>query len=67
MFKCLPLFVRVWFLLNLGLALFPPVHWAVSGPAEVAGLPAALVYIYALSLSTAASVVVAYFADQGEA
>lgn len=64
MFSRLPLFVRVWFVLDLVLALFPPLHWAASGTDPIAGIPRALVYILALSAFITASVVVAYFVDR---
>lgn len=61
--QSLPLFVKVWFALDLFLALFPPLHWGVSRSEPVFGIPAALLYLFGLSLFMAASVVVAYFSD----
>lgn len=60
----LPLFVRLWFGLDLFLALFPPLHWAASGTETIFGLPRPLVYLYATSIFIAASVVVAYLCDK---
>ena len=61
----LPLFVRVWFGLDLFFALFPPLHWAASGTKTLFGLPQPLVYLYGTSAFIAASVVVAYLCDKG--
>jgi hypothetical protein len=61
----LPLFVRVWFGLDLILALFPPLHWVASGTETIFGLPQPLVYLYGTSVFIAASVVVAYLCDKG--
>jgi hypothetical protein len=60
----LPTFVKVWFAIDLVLALFPPVHWALSGSAPILGIPRVLFYIYGTSFITAASIVAAYFADR---
>lgn len=59
----LPLFVKVWFAVDLFLALFPPVHWAVSDAEPVAGVPMSLVYLGLTGLCIMLSVVVAYFCD----
>ncbi len=61
----LPLFVKIWFGLDLFLALFPPLHWAASGTEPILGVPRPLFYLYGTSLFIAASVVVAYFCDKG--
>jgi hypothetical protein len=61
----LPLFVRLWFGLDLCLALFPPLHWAASGTEAIFGVPRPLFYLYGTSLFIAASVVVAYLCDKG--
>ncbi len=60
----LPLFVRAWFVVDLVLALFPPVHWAMSGADPILGLPRSLFYIFGVSFVIAASVVAAYFSDR---
>lgn len=57
-------FIKVWFAIDLVLALFPPVHWAMSGSEQILGIPKALLYLYCTSSIIAASVVVAYFADR---
>lgn len=61
----LPMFMKVWFGLDLVLSLFPPIHWAVSGSAPVFGAPIVLVYIFGVSAFVALSLVVAYLADRG--
>lgn len=67
MFKRLPTFVKVWFLLDLAIALLPPLHWLASGSDSVFGVPRSLAYVYGLAIFVASSVVVAYFADRREA
>jgi hypothetical protein len=61
----LPFFVKLWFGLDLVLALFPPLHWAASGTQPIFGVPRPLFYLYGTSLFIAASVVVAYLWDKG--
>ncbi len=60
----LPLFIRIWFGLDLCLALFPPLHWAASGTEPIFGVPRPLFYLYGTSVFIAASVVVAYLSDR---
>jgi hypothetical protein len=60
----LPVFIKVWFVIDLVLALFPPVHWAMGGSDPILGIPRVLFYIYGTSFITAASIVAAYFADR---
>ncbi|HWU35609.1 MAG TPA: hypothetical protein VN023_10290 [Methylovorus sp.] len=56
--------VRAWFLLNVFVALFPPLHWAVSEHhAELLGLPATFVYFTAVSLSITLSILYAFWQD----
>lgn len=62
MFQRLPTYIKIWFALDLFLALFPPLHWAASGSDPVLGVPRSLLYIYSLCVFIALSVVVAYFA-----
>lgn len=62
MFKRLPVFIKIWFALDLFLALFPPIHWAASGGEPIFGVPRSLLYLYSLCVFIALSVVVAYFA-----
>lgn len=59
----LPLFVKAWFVLDLFLAWFPPLHWAASGADPVFGIPRALCYLFFVSAFIAASAVVAWFCD----
>jgi hypothetical protein len=59
----LPVLVKAWFVLDLFLAWFPPLHWAASGADLVFGLPRSLCYLFLASLFIAASVLVAYFSD----
>lgn len=66
MFARLPAFVKIWFFLDLVLALFPPLHWGLGTADPVQGLPRSLVYIYGTAIFVAASVVVAYFATREE-
>jgi hypothetical protein len=66
MFARLPLYVRIWLMLDLVVALFPPLHWAASGSDPIAGIPRSLFYIAASGTFIAASVVVAYFADRNQ-
>jgi hypothetical protein len=60
----LPAFIKAWFAVDLVLALFPPVHWAMSGVDPILGIPRSLFYIYGTSFVIAASVVAAYFSDR---
>jgi hypothetical protein len=57
-------FIKVWFAVDLILALFPPVHWAMSGSDPILGIPRALLYVYGTSSIIAASIVAAYFAGR---
>jgi hypothetical protein len=59
----LPMLVKAWFVLDLFLAWFPPLHWAASGADPVFGIPRSLCYLFAVSSFIATSVVVAYFCD----
>jgi hypothetical protein len=59
----LPWFIKAWFVLDLFLALFPPIHWLASDTAPVMGLPRSLVYLAGLGSFIAVSVVVAYLCD----
>ena len=60
----LPTFIKVWFAVDLVLALFPPVHWAMSGSDPILGIPRSLFYLYGTSCIIAASIVAAYFTDR---
>ena len=60
----LPSFIRVWFALDLLIALLPPLHWMAAGATPVLGMPRVLVYLLGASAFVAASVVVAYLQDE---
>ena len=60
----LPMFVRVWFVLDLLLAWFPPFHWLASGADPVFGIPRSLCYIFGVEVFIAASAVVACLCDR---
>jgi hypothetical protein len=59
----LPMLVKAWFVLDLFLAWFPPLHWTASGADLVLGIPRSLCYLLVLSLFIATSILVAYFSD----
>jgi len=60
----LPTFVKAWFILDLFLAWFPPLHWAASGADPfLFGVPRSFCYIVAVDFFIVASVLVAYFCD----
>ena len=64
----LPLFIRVWFALDLALALLPPLHWAAGAGGASFGVPHVLIYFLGASVFISASVLAAYLADRcGEA
>lgn len=60
----LPMLIKVWFAIDLVLALFPPVHWAMSGGDPILGVPRSLFYLYGTGALIAASIVTAYFSDR---
>jgi hypothetical protein len=60
----LPAYVKLWFVADLFLALFPPLQWAARGPDPIFGAPLALFYVFATSAFIAASVVTAYLAGR---
>ncbi len=57
-------FVKIWFGFDLALALFPPIHWSLNGLEPIAGVPASLAYVLAMSALAASSVVVIYLAER---
>lgn len=61
----LPAFIKIWFAIDLVVALFPPVHWAMSGGDPILGVPRSLFYLYGTGVVIAASIVAAYFWDRG--
>jgi hypothetical protein len=67
MFQRLPQFIKIWFVLDLVLTLFPPVHWVASGADPVFGVPRSLLYIFGLCVFITLSVVAAYFAGSATA
>lgn len=58
-----PMFVKIWFALDVLLAWFPPFHWAASGAAPVFGVPRSLWYLFGVELFIAASAVAACCCD----
>lgn len=62
----LPWFIKAWFVFDLVLALFPPIHWLVSDTVPLLGMPGSLVYLGGLGCFIAASVVVAYLCDNDQ-
>lgn len=66
MFARLPNFVKAWFILDLVLALSPPLHWTLGTTEPLYGVPRSLVYIDGVAIFVAASVVVAYLAGREE-
>lgn len=60
----LPMLVKAWFVLDIFLAWFPPLHWAASGADPIFAIPRALCYLLAVSTFIAASVIVACLSDQ---
>jgi hypothetical protein len=63
----LPAYVKLWLAADLGLALFPPLHWAAQGTDPIFGAPMALLYIYGTSAFVALSVVFAYLGSRWRA
>ncbi len=63
MFSRLPLPIRIWFVLDIALALLLPIHWWLGVAEPLFGLPRVLVYLWGTMLFVSASVVAAYFAD----
>jgi hypothetical protein len=59
----LPRAILISFALALILITAPPLHWALSGPQRVLGLPIAVAYIVGAGLFATISIVTAYFVD----
>ncbi|MGY1490297.1 hypothetical protein ACW4YW_12860 [Methylobacillus pratensis] len=57
------LLIKLWFIADAVLALFPPLYWWVNGQPAMLGLPATLVYFLLVSICITASVVAAYYLD----
>jgi hypothetical protein len=59
--------VKLWFALDVLVALAPPLYWAADGrTAPIAGIPAALFYFLAVSLCITASLIAAYLLNADE-
>lgn len=56
--------VRVWFLINLFVSLYPPLYWeAGRGNASILGFPIAFVYFALVCLSITLSILYAYWEE----
>jgi hypothetical protein len=56
--------VKIWFIVNAVVALFPPIYWMISdGNVHVFGVPASLLYFLAVSFSIMLSIIYAYCTD----
>ncbi len=56
--------VRIWFLLNVFVSLYPPLYWAAGAYQQmVLGLPASLVYFSGVSISITCSILFAYWQE----
>lgn len=56
--------VKIWFIVNAVVALFPPIYWAISNHnAYIFGVPASLLYFTTISLSIMLSIIYAYYTD----
>ena len=59
--------IKLWFLLDVVVALAPPLYWAMDGDmTPIAGVPAALCYFLAVNVFITASLVAAYLLDQAD-
>jgi len=59
--------IKLWFLLDVIVALAPPLYWAAGGDmTPIAGVPAALFYFLAVNVFITASLVTAYLLDQAD-
>ncbi|MBS0234839.1 MAG: hypothetical protein JSR99_15290 [Proteobacteria bacterium] len=59
-----PLWVTGWFVIDVVVALAPPLYWSFDGNnTPIYGVPAAVLYFVAVSTCIAASIVAAYAAD----
>ena len=56
--------VKIWFIVNATVALFPPIYWAVSNHnAYILGVPVSLLYFMTISFSIMLSIIYAYYTD----
>jgi hypothetical protein len=59
-------YVWIWFALDAFIALFPPVYWVAAQPKPtIFGLPCSIVYFCAVSIVITASLLAAYWDDEG--
>jgi hypothetical protein len=59
-----PRWVTAWFVIDVVLALAPPLYWAFDGDrTPILGVPAAVLYFVAVSTCIAASIIAAYLAE----
>jgi hypothetical protein len=59
-----PRWVTAWFVIDVILALAPPLYWAFDGDrTPILGVPAAVLYFVAVSTCIAASIIAAYLAE----
>lgn len=56
---------KIWFLVNLFIALYPPLYWWVENQRTVSAseLPITFVYFLVISISITLSILYAYWAD----
>jgi hypothetical protein len=57
--------VRIWFAINVVIALLPPLYWAADTykASSILGLPMTLFYFLAVSISIMASILYAYWEE----
>ncbi len=56
--------VKIWFIVNATVALFPPIYWMISDHNDyILGVPASLLYFMTISLSIMPSIIYAYCTD----
>lgn len=59
--------IKLWFLLDVVVALAPPLYWAMDGDmTPIAGVPAALFYFLAVNVFITGSLVAAYLVDPAD-
>lgn len=56
--------VKVWFLINLFLSLYPPLYWKIGSSHELMfGLPVTLIYFIVICTSITLSILYAYWEE----
>lgn len=56
--------VKIWFIANVVVALFPPIYWAISNHnTYIVGIPVSLLYFLVISISIMLSIIYAYRTD----